>query len=48
MDFSLDDDPAAGPSLFSALPAQLGLTLTSGQAPVRKLVLDRVQRPTPN
>jgi uncharacterized protein (TIGR03435 family) len=45
-DLSLDDD-AAG-SLFSALPAQLGLMLTSGLAPVRKLVLDSVQRPEPN
>jgi len=48
MDFSLDDDPSVGPSIFSALPAQLGLTLTSGKAPVRKLVLDRVQRPEPD
>jgi hypothetical protein len=28
--------------------AQLGLTLTSGRAPVRKLVLDHVQRPESN
>jgi bla regulator protein blaR1 len=48
LDVSLDDDAADGLSLFSALPAQLGLTLTSGQAPVRKLVLDRVQRPESN
>jgi uncharacterized protein (TIGR03435 family) len=48
LDVSLDDDAADGPSLFSALPAQLGLTLTSGRAPVRKLVLDHVQRPESN
>ena len=48
MDVSLDEEAADGPSLFSALPAQLGLTLTSGRAPVRKLVLDHVQRPESN
>jgi bla regulator protein blaR1 len=48
LDVALDDDAADGPYLFSALPAQLGLTLTSGRAPVRKLVLDHVQRPESN
>jgi uncharacterized protein (TIGR03435 family) len=48
LDFSLDDDAADNLSLFSALPAQLGLMLTSGRAPVRKLVLDHVQRPESN
>jgi uncharacterized protein (TIGR03435 family) len=48
LDLSLDDDAADGLSLFSALPAQLGLTLTSGRAPVRKLVLDHAQRPASN
>jgi uncharacterized protein (TIGR03435 family) len=47
LDAALDDDAADGASLFSALPEQLGLTLTSGQAPVRKLILDHVQRPEP-
>ncbi len=46
--FSLSDDPDMGPSIFSALPEQSGLTLTAARAPVHVLVLDRVQRPDPN
>ena len=38
----------AGPSLFTALPEQLGLRLESRRAPVRVLIVDRVERPTTN
>jgi uncharacterized protein (TIGR03435 family) len=48
LEFSSGDDPAAGPSIFSALPDQLGLTLKAGKAPLRTLVIDRAQRPEPN
>lgn len=48
LEFSSGDDPAAGPSIFSALPDQLGLTLKAGKAPMKTLVIDRAQRPQPN
>jgi uncharacterized protein (TIGR03435 family) len=42
--------PAApdGPSLFTAIREQLGLRLDAGRAPVDALVIDRLERPTPN
>jgi uncharacterized protein (TIGR03435 family) len=48
LEYSLGDDPAAGPSIFSALPDQLGLTLKTGKAPVRMFLIDRAERPRPN
>ena len=38
----------AGPSLFTAIQEQLGLRLESRRAPVRVLIVDRLERPTPN
>lgn len=41
--------PAVGlPSLFTALKEQLGLELKSHKAPVDVLVIDHVERPSPN
>lgn len=54
-DFTLDfsPDPTADmndgrPSIFTALREQLGLQLIYEKAPVDVLVIDQVQRPTPN
>jgi bla regulator protein blaR1 len=40
--------PPAGPTIFTAVQEQLGLRLESGKAPVDKIVIDRVNRPTEN
>lgn len=43
-----DDDAGEHPSIFSALPEQLGLRLEAGKAPVDVLVIDHADRPQTN
>jgi len=42
------DTPAAGLSIFTAVEEQLGMRLRSTTGPVDVLVIDRVERPSPN
>ena len=50
--FAPPDVVAAGvsdvPSLFTALQEQLGLKLDSTRGPAEVLVIDRIERPTPD
>ena len=53
-DFRLEYSPAflepgaAGPSLFTALTEQLGLTLKEETVPLPVLIIDGVEKPTPD
>jgi uncharacterized protein (TIGR03435 family) len=49
-DFTMqwDNHPDAGPSIFAAIEEQLGLQLRSAKLPVECLVIDHVERPSPN
>jgi uncharacterized protein (TIGR03435 family) len=47
LQYSEGDDPDH-PSIFTALPDQLGLTLKAGKAPIKTRVIDSAQRPEEN
>ena len=40
--------PSDGPSIFAAVQEQLGLRLASGRALLDVLVIDAIERPSPN
>jgi uncharacterized protein (TIGR03435 family) len=48
LDWSPDPAVSDSPSIFTAVQDQLGLKLTSTNAPVDVLVIDQVERPTPD
>jgi uncharacterized protein (TIGR03435 family) len=45
---TVDKDPNAGPGLFTALEEQIGLKLEATKGSAEVLVVDRVERPSPN
>lgn len=47
VDYAVNDDPS-GPPLSTAIQAQLGLKLIAAKGPVEMLVIDHIEKPTPN
>lgn len=48
LEWAADDNPDAGPSIFTAIQEQLGLRLEAQRAAVDVLVVDQVDRPSAN
>jgi uncharacterized protein (TIGR03435 family) len=47
-DAAAGDSAPDGPSIFTAVQEQLGLKLESGNAPVDAIIIDHVEKPSPN
>ncbi len=45
---SADSPPREGPSIFTAFQEQLGLKLVPNKAPVEVLIIDHVEKPSPD
>ena len=48
IEFTPKDEDTGAPSIFSALPEQLGLVVQGGKAPVKMFVIDKAERPAGN
>jgi len=48
LNWSMDDTADAGPSLFTALEEQLGLKLVPDKGSVDVLIIDHIEKPSPN
>jgi uncharacterized protein (TIGR03435 family) len=46
LDFSRDGDDR--PIVYTAVQEQLGLKLETGRAPIDMLIIDHIEKPTPN